>query len=264
MSNNAGGPGDIRADTGAASGSEGNAQQGGTKIPLRGSNGLWARLTPPGAHSSASGAVERDVWRSICSLVTKSLLCIDDKMCYQPSAFELFGYDVLIDQDYRCWLIEVNASPSLSRENQLDVIVKNAVVRDTIKLLDPPAFDREALAAVMKRRLSEQSSKKGGESKGSNVEHHKPKQKLKKQQSDGGSVSRPGAGVSPLDPVIAVLEDDLKKILGPDYTPRKYGEMPKELGAFQRLCPGTPFYEKALKLKGKIIRTTDDGPRADH
>jgi hypothetical protein len=38
---------------------------------------------------------------------------------YQVNSFEVFGFDVLIDQALKPWLIEVNASPSMSRDNDL-------------------------------------------------------------------------------------------------------------------------------------------------
>lgn len=38
---------------------------------------------------------------------------------------QVFGYDVLIDEDHRPWLLEVNASPSMARENKLDETVRH-------------------------------------------------------------------------------------------------------------------------------------------
>eukprot|EP01051_Picozoa_sp_SAG22_P018099 SAG22_NODE_2952_length_2081_cov_1.009082_4_plen_38_part_01 len=36
----------------------------------------------------------------------------------------MYGYDILIDGDYKPWLIEVNASPSLSASTAADRVLK--------------------------------------------------------------------------------------------------------------------------------------------
>lgn len=38
----------------------------------------------------------------------------------QPNCFELFGYDVLIDESLDLWLLEVNSSPSMALGTEED------------------------------------------------------------------------------------------------------------------------------------------------
>ena len=36
----------------------------------------------------------------------------------KSNCFELLGYDFMIDEDFRCWLIEVNINPYLGLSNK--------------------------------------------------------------------------------------------------------------------------------------------------
>lgn len=190
-----------------------NDQVGGSKIALLGSHGLWQQL------STTCGIDSELLWQNICTLIVKSLVVVDDKISHQPCCFEVFGYDVILDNNLRPWLLEVNASPSLARENALDNRVKNAMIRDTIQLVDPPAYDRATLTKILKRRLNDIT-----------------KNKVVSSRND------------------PMLEDDLRAILGDEYYPRLYGEMPKHMGNYERLCPETKIYEQVMKLKGKLIK----------
>lgn len=43
-----------------------------------------------------------------------------DQIPFQTNAFELFGYDLMMDSKMKMWLIEVNSSPSMGQEHLLD------------------------------------------------------------------------------------------------------------------------------------------------
>ena len=51
------------------------------------------------------------------------------------NCFELLGFDILIDGDFRPWLLEVNLSPSLSTDSALDFKVKGALISDLFNLV---------------------------------------------------------------------------------------------------------------------------------
>ena len=42
-----------------------------------------------------------------------STLSVQDMVNNRKNSFELFGYDFMVDEDLRVWLIEVNSSPSM-------------------------------------------------------------------------------------------------------------------------------------------------------
>ena len=72
--------------------------------------------------------------RNIVYISLKSVqsVIINDKHC-----FEVYGYDVLIDDQLKPWLIEVNASPSLSSTTDMDRNLKMGVINDAFSIVAP-------------------------------------------------------------------------------------------------------------------------------
>lgn len=50
--------------------------------------------------------------------------------------FELYGFDILLDNALRPWLIEVNFSPSLGGDSTTDQTVKEGLIEDVIDTLN--------------------------------------------------------------------------------------------------------------------------------
>ncbi|XP_012728903.2 probable tubulin polyglutamylase TTLL9 isoform X2 [Fundulus heteroclitus] len=67
----------------------------------------------------------------IRSLQSVQKVIINDKHC-----FELYGYDILLDQNLKPWLIEVNASPSHTPSSQEDYGMKYRLLEDTLNVVD--------------------------------------------------------------------------------------------------------------------------------
>ena len=66
-----------------------------------------------------------------------------------PSAeccFELLGFDILVDENIKPWLIEVNLSPSLACSSSLDTEVKSQMVADALTLVGVPLLNSRSKA----------------------------------------------------------------------------------------------------------------------
>jgi tubulin polyglutamylase TTLL9 len=70
------------------------------------------------------------------SLILTSLRAVQSRMAVDRHCFEIYGYDVLIDKDLKPWLIEVNASASLTADTPTDYQLKVAMLEDAFHVLD--------------------------------------------------------------------------------------------------------------------------------
>lgn len=69
-------------------------------------------------------------------LILRSLLSVQKVMINDKHCFELYGYDVMFDADLRPWLIEVNASPSLSANTPEDYKLKFQMLNHVMDIVD--------------------------------------------------------------------------------------------------------------------------------
>lgn len=158
---------------------------------------------------------DRQVWEQIKDVTIKAMVAAQNDIQYNPSCFEVYGFDMIIDSDFKVWLLEINSSPSLSRDTLLDDVIKQKLIDDTIELLDPLDFDRKRLFEVLDRRVHEDFSK----SSGSTSTHAKRQ-----------------------------MNKDLTYILH-GAMPRKFGEMPKMPGNYERIAPSEAS-DRYLRLVG--------------
>ena len=90
---------------------------------------------------SARGAEATSrLFKELDAVILKSLRAVQNVMHNDAHCFELYGYDMLIDDSLKPWLIEVNASPSLSATTDDDGDVKLAVIRDALAAAIPEGF----------------------------------------------------------------------------------------------------------------------------
>lgn len=58
--------------------------------------------------------------------------------------FELFGYDFLIDEDFRVWLIEVNTNPYFGVPNEYIADLLPKMIDDMTKIVVDPIYPPKA------------------------------------------------------------------------------------------------------------------------
>ncbi|NXQ89460.1 TTL11 polyglutamylase, partial [Nyctibius grandis] len=117
---------------------------------------------------SSRGADVKKLWSDIISLVIKTIIALTPelKVYYQsdipagkpgPTCFQILGFDILLMKNLKPMLLEVNANPSMRIEHEqelspgvfenvpspVDEEVKVAVIRDTLRLMDPQKKKRK-------------------------------------------------------------------------------------------------------------------------
>ncbi|GIL69717.1 hypothetical protein Vretifemale_699 [Volvox reticuliferus] len=78
------------------------------------------------------------LFADIEGVILKSLRACQNIIVNDRHCFELYGYDIIVDENLKPWLIEVNASPSLTTTTQADRLLKHRVISDTINIITPP------------------------------------------------------------------------------------------------------------------------------
>ncbi|XP_027638118.1 tubulin monoglutamylase TTLL4 [Falco peregrinus] len=96
---------------------------------------LWSYLTQKGVNSEA-------IWEKIKDIVIKTIIASEPyvnslvKMYVRRPycCHELFGFDIMLDENLKPWILEVNISPSLHSSSPLDVSIKGQMIRDLLNL----------------------------------------------------------------------------------------------------------------------------------
>ncbi|KAM9595902.1 tubulin polyglutamylase TTLL11 isoform 2-T3 [Morphnus guianensis] len=129
---------------------------------------------------SSRGADVKKLWSDIISLVIKTIIALTPelKVYYQsdipagkpgPTCFQILGFDILLMKNLKPMLLEVNANPSMRIEHEqelspgvfenvpspVDEEVKVAVIRDTLRLVDPQKKKRKDTQCQTLEHVSE-------------------------------------------------------------------------------------------------------------
>ncbi|KAA8581229.1 hypothetical protein FQN60_002810 [Etheostoma spectabile] len=106
------------------------------------------------------------MWNDIEDMIIKTLISAHPILkhnyhtCFPnhttgSACFEILGFDVLLDHRLRPWVLEVNHSPSFTTDSQLDREVKDALLYDTLVLINLGACDRRKITKEERRRVKD-------------------------------------------------------------------------------------------------------------
>jgi tubulin polyglutamylase TTLL4 len=93
-----------------------------------------------------------EIFAKIKDVCVKTLMSVEPVIVssirqnkYRNQCYEIYGFDVLIDNNLRPWLLEVNVLPSLSSSSPFDKHVKSMLLSDTLHLIGFNIFDRRKI-----------------------------------------------------------------------------------------------------------------------
>ena len=79
---------------------------------------------------------EEKLAKQIKKIVINSCKSVQDMFeTKKGNQFDLFGYDIMVDDDLNCWLIEVNASPAMDYSTAVTERLVKMVLEDTMKVV---------------------------------------------------------------------------------------------------------------------------------
>ncbi|OAD61640.1 putative tubulin polyglutamylase TTLL9 [Eufriesea mexicana] len=76
------------------------------------------------------------LFQRIAGVIMASLLAVQSVIMQGKNSFELYGYDILLDEALTPWLLEVNASPALTGTDSEDYRLKFDLLDDALNVLD--------------------------------------------------------------------------------------------------------------------------------
>eukprot|EP00759_Apiculatamorpha_spiralis_P021741 PhF_6_TR26321/c0_g1_i1/m.37840/K16603/TTLL9; tubulin polyglutamylase TTLL9 len=86
--------------------------------------------------STHGAAPVNQCFGDIQNLLLRTLQAVHKVMIQDKHCFELYGFDILIDDRLKPWLLEVNASPSLTAETPADYHIKFNLLEDMFNIID--------------------------------------------------------------------------------------------------------------------------------
>lgn len=159
------------------------------------------------------------MWMKIDDLIVKTLISVESRITaavnmyvkHPTCCFELFGFDVLIDDKYQPHLMEVNFSPSMNTDSELDFHIKSRVITDLFNLAGIQS--NEAIVASSNGNSTTNSSRSRSKSISGSSSSSNNKAALSPKSSASSSLSSYKWAIETLTSYGVAIDDKKKKVL---------------------------------------------------
>lgn len=78
---------------------------------------------------------EEEIEEKLKNVIINTLESVQDTFEYKKGCFELYGFDIMIDEEFNAWLIEVNSSPAMDYSTQVTEVLVKTCLEDTVKVI---------------------------------------------------------------------------------------------------------------------------------
>jgi len=169
----------------------------------------WS-LSALNRHLRCVGVDVKEMWSRIMDLIVKTLLGVEpvisaatkEACIHEHSCFELYGFDVLVDESLKPWLLEVNLSPSMQADSPLDKQIKSTLLTDAFNLIGVRKLDASTLtsARLRARFLYMNKLQKSMPSKSSSLLGHRQDPLRRPETEESEAAGDDGASSPPRPP----------------------------------------------------------------
>ena len=87
------------------------------------------------------GKIDDIIIKTLISCENNLLSAISKYCSFQENCFELYGFDILIDDNLNCWLMECNLSPNLHFDAPIDLKIKGEMIAEIFDLIRIVPYD---------------------------------------------------------------------------------------------------------------------------